>query len=624
MGSLMIRRNFFSRWLSLLIVLSIFSLSVGSAKEKDAKGHEARLKQLQQRVQYLASDELEGRAAGTEGATKAAHFLAEQLAALGYQKPWDTGYLQEFSVVTGAKLGPNNQLSVKVVVPRPGVPYEKSLMRTLRWKVDKDWRPLGLSSDSLVTDRPIVFCGYGISSKALKFDEYQDVDVKGKVALILRGTPDTTGNPHSRFARFASLRYKAINAREHGAAAVVFVSHEGDSADVLLKLEVQGLGKAVGIPVIHLKRSLAAKLFPPEKTLFMAEQEINRTQQPHSFALPRVRMTLQTDVDFVKSPTYNVVGILPGSDPQLQQQYLVVGAHYDHLGWGKYGSLYRGREPKIHYGADDNASGVVTVLEIARRLKENPPKRSVIVAFFGAEEMGLLGSKYLVEHFPVPLDHVVMMLNLDMVGRLKNNRLTIMGAGTSSAWTGLIDSIKHRFGLEISTTADGFGPSDHASFYAKQIPVLFLFTGLHSDYHRPSDTWKKLNYEGMLRVADVAVFILQTVGNAPERPAFVKVKQTQQRRRGGPLKIYLGTIPDYADHPKGMRISGVREGSPAEQGGLQEGDVIIRIGDVRIHDIYDFMYALSQYNPGDTLRITVLRGDLEDQQVTLKVVAGDR
>ncbi len=614
----MVRRRFFPRWLPISIVLS-FSASLWLLA-----GEGTALQRVQSVVKYLASEELEGRAAGTEGATKAAHFLAKQLQELGYQAPWKTGYLQEFSVVTGARLGPNNQMAVQVVIPRPGLPYEKALMRTLELKVDKDWRPLGLSADSIVTSVPVVFCGYGISSKALQFDEYANVDVKGKVALILRGTPDTTDNPHSRFARFASLRYKAITAREHGAAAVIFVSHEGDSADVLLKLEVQGIGKNVGIPVIHLKRSLAAKLFPPQQTLFMSEQKINRTQHPQSFELPRVRVTLRTDVELVHAPTYNVVGILPGADSQLRQQYVVIGAHYDHLGWGKYGSLYRGKEPRIHYGADDNASGVATVLEVARRLVHNPIKRSVIVAFFGAEEMGLLGSKYLVDHFPVPLDSVVMMLNLDMVGRLKQNRLTMMGTGTSPDWAALVDSIKTKFGLDISTTADGFGPSDHASFYAKNIPVLFLFTGLHSDYHRPTDTWEKLNYEGMLTIAAVAEDILHRVGNAPQRPAFTKVKVAERKRRGGPLKIYLGTIPDYADHPKGLRLSGVREGSPAEQGGLQEGDVIIRVGDVRVRDIYDFMYALSKYNPGDTLNITVLRGDLEDEEVTLKVVAGDR
>lgn len=577
---------------------------------------------LRSTVKYLSSDELQGRAAGTEGAQKAAAFLAEQLRRIGVQ-PIGAWYFQEFEVPVDVQLGEKNFCEIQVVVPLPGVSYERALLKKLQLQLGKDWIPLGFSRDTLLTDKDLVFCGYGITAPALHYDDYENVDVSGKVAIILRETPDTTGDPHSPFRRFASLRYKAINAREHGAAAVVFVSREGDSADVLIRLELSGLGKSVGIPVIHMKRSLAAKFFPPEKTLFISEQQINRTGKPNSFLLPRVKITLQTDVDLVYSKTQNVVGIIKGTSSSRNEKYIVIGAHYDHLGFGRFGSLHEGKFPAIHHGADDNASGVATVLLIAKKIVQNPLPYSVVVAFFSAEEMGLLGSQYFVEHPPIPLERIIAMINFDMVGRFRDNKLTIMGTGTSSTWERIIDSIEQRFHIHVSETADGFGPSDHASFYAKNIPVLFLFTGLHSDYHRPSDTWDKLHYEGMYTIAEIGQYILHSISSLPEEPEFTKVQQPQ-RRSGGRLNIYLGTIPDYSDHPKGLRIAGVREGSPAERGGLREGDIIIRVGDNQVRDIYDYMYALSQYNPGDTLSITVLRGKLEDQEVVLKVIAGSR
>ena len=306
----------------------------------------------------------------------------------------------------------------------------------------------------------------------------------------------------------------------------------------------------------------------------------------------------------------------------LSNEYIVVGAHFDHLGWGPENSRYEGTEPAIHHGADDNASGTSAMMELARIVAESPLDRPVIFMGFTGEEFGLLGSAYYCRNPLVPLEKTIFMLNLDMVGRMEENKLNVHGTGTSSRWDSLIDTLTKTYSMEISTSSDGWGPSDQTSFYAEKMPVLFLFTGLHDDYHRPSDTWDKLNYAGLEKIVEFSESVLRSVAENPAEPDFVETSSPGARRSMA-FRVYVGTIPDYSDNPKGLRLSGVREDGPAAKAGMQGGDIMIKFGDIDIKTIYDYTYALGKYKPGETIDVIVLRGE-NDDRVTCHVTLGKR
>jgi hypothetical protein len=321
--------------------------------------------------------------------------------------------------------------------------------------------------------------------------------------------------------------------------------------------------------------------------------------------------------------TKNVVGVLEGSGP-LADETIVIGAHYDHLGRGGPGSLAF-LSTAIHNGADDNASGTAMVMEMARRLarRVDPlPRRLVFVAFSG-EERGLLGSAHYVSDPPYPLDKTVMMVNFDMVGRLNDkNELTLYGTGTTPGLDELVDALGKAEGFTVKKIADGFGPSDQASFYRKNIPVLFTFTGTHKDYHRPSDDTETINFGGMSRIADFGELMILDLARRPVRPEFTRVKgQANQGAERVALRVYLGTIPDYGGADKGVKLSGVREGSPAEKGGLKEGDIIVGLGGKPIGTVDDYMESLVRYKPGDSAEVVVER---DGKETKLTVTFGTR
>jgi hypothetical protein len=308
----------------------------------------------------------------------------------------------------------------------------------------------------------------------------------------------------------------------------------------------------------------------------------------------------------------------------MADETVVIGAHYDHLGRGEPGSR-ASFSKEIHNGADDNASGTAMVLEMARRLarRVDPLPRRVVFMAFSGEERGLLGSAYYVNHPLYPLDKTVMMVNFDMVGRLnKRDELTIYGTGTSPGIDNLVDALGKAEGFTIKKIADGYGPSDHASFYQKNMPVLFIFTGTHADYHMPSDDTETINFPGMARIADFAEVLLLDLSRRPQRPAFTKVAGSQGGDTGRvALTVYLGTIPDYDDEQKGVKLSGVRDGSPADKGGLKGGDVIVGLGGKPIRTINDYMAGLGRYKPGDKVEVVVQR---DGKETTLTVTLGSR
>ena len=289
----------------------------------------------------------------------------------------------------------------------------------------------------------------------------------------------------------AALRTKATTARQKGAVAIIFVNEEGDKSDILDPFRLDRLGQDAGIICLQARRTPLAKIFPKTvPTLYVAEKDLNKKKKANSFELPHTTMDVESSIEFITGQTYNLVGMVDGTDDALKNEYVIVGAHYDHLGMGTQGSLHKG-DPAIHYGADDNASGTAALIELANRIKKNPTKRSVVFMAFSGEERGLLGSKYWVSHPTIPLDQVAAMINMDMVGRLKDNKLNVHGTGTSKEWKMILDSAISGTEIKLAKNSDGFGPSDHASFVPKGIPALHFFTGLHTDYHKPSDTWDK-------------------------------------------------------------------------------------------------------------------------------------
>jgi hypothetical protein len=327
-------------------------------------------------------------------------------------------------------------------------------------------------------------------------------------------------------------------------------------------------------------------------------------------------------------PTQNVVGIVRGRDPQLRGQYVVLGAHFDHLGRSAtFGALDPEAKDAIRNGADDNASGTAGVMELARLLAANPPKRSVVVVAFSGEELGILGSSYFVANPPSPLvmDSVQAMLNFDMIGRLRNDRLLVFGTGTSTEWPALISAANGTSTFTLALVPDGFGPSDHSAFYARNIPVLHFFSDTHEDYHRASDDVDRINAAGIARVVVMAERIARDVADREARLTFTPTVASSTPRaspdRAGP-QPYLGSVPDMAAAERpGLRLTGVTPGSPADRAGLKAGDIVISLGGVQVLDLTSYSNALYAHKPGDDVDIVVMRGN---ERMTLRVTLGQR
>ncbi|GBD06987.1 Aminopeptidase YwaD [bacterium HR21] len=572
---------------------------------------------LLESVRFLSSPELEGRAPGSEGNRKAAEYIAARFRQAGLH-PLAGSYFQPFPIVTDLRIGAGTRAEFTITVERVDLPRNLWRSYTLRWTAGTDFVPLSFSARGTASGT-VVFAGFGISAPERGYDDYAGISVQGKIVLILRGTPwderlrsklvreKLQEEKQAADPRYASLRYKVSTAEQRGAAAVILVDPQGDSSNVLLPLSPEMMSPQAGIPVIHARRTEAAKLFPRERSLYTRELEILRTLTPHSFELSLVQATITVELETSQAEVPNVVGYVRGSTPQWAHEYLIVGAHFDHLGWGGSGSLSPSREPALHPGADDNASGTAILLELAERIARNPLPRSVLFIAFNAEERGLLGSAFYVRHPLLPLDSALAMVNLDMVGRLKDSTLIVQGVGSSSIWAPLLDSLAPHFGLTLSRSQSGFGPSDHTSFHARGLPVLFFFTGLHRDYHRPSDTWDKLNYEGMALITDFVEAVLRSVAQRPERPDFRRTQAAMGPHGEGRFRVRLGIIPDYSDQSDGLRINGVNENSPAHRAGLQADDILTALGSYRIRSIYDLMEALQHFSPGDTTSVEFLR-----------------
>ena len=566
----------------------------------------AQAQRIADHVRILASDSCQGRGPGGSGIEKAAAYVKAQFEAIGLKHAGRASYGDPFTLTTGVKLTGSNAVSFSVIIERPGVPLDQARPITVGWKLGADYQPFGFS-ESGSAKGDVVFAGYGLSTSS--YDDYAGIDVKGKIIIVMRGLPGWAEKDET-MRQLSSIRSKTTVARDKGALAVVFVNKNGDSADVLSRFGLDRLGKNSGILALQVRRSICAKVFPPKGTsLFVAESEIEKTKKPLSLTLTNVSASVTVGLNFEESTTSNLIGMVEGTDPALKDEYVVVGAHYDHIGMGDENSLAASPEPSIHYGADDNASGTAGIIELARAVSASPLKRSVLFMAFSGEEKGLLGSKHWVSTPTVPLEKIAAMINLDMIGRLKDGKLNVQGLGTSSLWPAVVDSAKKGLPLTVTTTADGFGPSDHSSFTGKGIPVLFFFTGLHGDYHRPSDTWEKINADGEVTVLTMVERALRIIGDAPTRPDFAKGadKPAANQSSSMALKVTFGVVPDYSDDPQGLHITGVKPGSPADKGGLEGDDIITAMGTTTIKNIYDLMTALGTFKPGDVTTVKVLR-----------------
>jgi len=530
-------------------------------------------------IKYLASDELAGREAGEPGADSAASYIARHFESYGLEPLGTDGYLQPFQITTTIAIAADSRLALR------------SAHGTMELELFKEWLPFNFSAAGSLSGG-VYDAGYGL----------RDEDYEGlaghegtKIAMLRGGVPDDF-DPHGSGVD-PSPRRRATAARDQGAEAVLIT---------VSRLQAPQPGDpphGVGIPVIQILES-------EEILARLADAELE--------------VMLDAKVEPLRVDAYNVVGRVPGSDPALADQVVVVGAHYDHLGMGGPGSLAPDAD-EPHNGADDNASGTAVLLGLAEYFAANPdlrPSRSLAFVAFTAEEMGLLGSEHFVANPPFPLENVAAMVNFDMVGRLRDGKLQVFGTETAEEFPALLDSLDDADTLlTLSHIGDGYGPSDQTSFYARQIPVLHLFTGTHSDYHRPEDDWQLINAEGLAQVGEFAAALIRELGDSPDEPTLVR-QDRPQAGGGGGYGPYLGTIPDFGEVAGGgLRLSGVRAGSPAEQAGLQAGDVVIEFGGKEVLNIYDYTYALRDHAPGDTVAIKVRRAG---EVVELTAVLGRR
>ena len=583
---------------------------------------------LKKDVSHLASDALDGRRTGTAGADEAARYIAGEFSKIGL-KAGVARYLQSFPYVAGVALGKKNRLTANDVSVT----------------VSKDWTPLGFSANGSVEKTAAILVGYGITVSELNHNDYANPKVAGRVAIALSGTPDGD-NPHGQFARYDEVRWKAIAARNAGAKALIVIAREQNfSEDRLARLRYDNTAGDAGIPVIAISRQAAEQLLNVQ----LADLE-QAAKSKTDAAYAQVAVPINVSVDIIRKevPAYNVIGVLEGSDPTLKNENIVIGAHYDHLGRGGEGSGSLAPNAKdIHHGADDNASGTAGLLELARLFSKEPKlKRTLVFIAFGGEEEGLLGSAYYVNHPLTPLTNTVAMINMDMIGRMRDRKLVIGGVGTAQEWKQIITQANSALAMRVSAHSpapkgvpivvsangrpivttdpngafdltmneDGYGPSDHSQFYGKKIPVLFFWTGTHSDYHKPSDTFEKINYDDEARILSLVARIVRDVDGAEKRLTYSTAKADPPR--GGGFRVYLGTIPNYSDSTNGLLIDGVREGSPAEKAGIKPGDRIVKIGTREVKNVYDYTYALGEMKAGQQYVFEVTRGS---EKLSLKV-----
>jgi Zn-dependent M28 family amino/carboxypeptidase len=564
-------------------------------------------------IKSLTQPSMEGRGDGTKGLVRAERVIQSRFKILGLEPAGNHGYLQAFTVSTGGKLKSKNRFL-----------FQSGEAKS-EFRLNQEYVPLSFSASG-ASSSSLVFAGYGATAEEFGYDDYAGLDVKDKIVVVLRFEPSgfAAKSGNQGLTTHAQLVTKAINARNHGAKALVVLNGKlaDGEEDLLTRFGSVNGPESVGILFVQVKNAAAETWFRAAgKSLKEVQEQINTSTKPASFAFPdAMHANLTVEIQTIHAKVNNVLAYLPGKT----DEYVILGAHYDHLGRGNSDSMAPAQVGQIHPGADDNASGTAGLLELVRMLAplKGQLQRGILFASFAGEELGLLGSAEWVKEPTRPLDKAVAMLNMDMIGRIKDGKIYIGGVGTGSTFQKVLDQAKDDAHLKFEFSQGGYASSDHTSFVAKHIPVLFFFSGLHSDYHKPSDTWEKINSTDAARLLDVVASAAVDLASATERPAFVSVVEVNPRSSlsggGGGYGPYFGSIPDFAQTEKGVKFSDVRPGSPAAKAGLQAGDVLIQFGDKPIKNLYDFTDALRRSKIGDVVAVTVLR-DGKELKVEVKL-----
>lgn len=551
-------------------------------------------KELQEHEAILASDRLAGRYPGMEGDHLASEYIRAHFKAYKMELLFNDGF-QNFEVTGSTEAGKDNLL--------------KTALRS--WEYGKNYAAFPFSgSDSVASS--VVFAGYGFSivSDSFVWDDYMNLDVVGKWCLILRGEPEQNPLPSS-FSGFTDDWTKAMLAADKGASGVLFVSgYQYDPKDELVLM--RRTENKMQIPVLHISREVADTLLEASgKGIVWYEMLADSCHCPVGFSSGK-EVNARVNIHSQKVETSNVVGMFRSKDPVLKNEYIVIGAHKDHLGFGGPGSGSRVPDTlAIHNGADDNASGVSVLLELAEKLSahRNKLKRSIIFVAFGAEEVGLLGSNYFTNHPPVEIHAIKAMINLDMIGRLREDRsLLIGGTGTSTESEALLLELNRDSVFRLVMSPEGIGPSDHAAFYSKNIPVFFLSTGAHTDYHTPYDDAEKLNYDGMVQIGNYVNALIWVLDTLPKGLTFRESGPTSPQGGRARFKVTLGIMPDFTSTGNnGLRVDFVTRDKPAWRGGMKKGDIIISLNRKPVHNIEEYMYRLSKLSSGQLVEVEVLR-----------------
>ena len=558
-------------------------------------------------VQTFASDKFEGRLTGSSGEKLAADYLIAELKRIGAKPlPGMTDFRMPFTFTAGSKDGGS-----KITIADP---KGDSL------NFDGNANILALSfSDTAQATGAVVFAGYGLvvpEAQNFGYDSYAGLDVTDKIVLVLRYFPeDADQKTRSILARYADLRFKAQAARQRGAKGMLVVTGpRSPNAGEVVPMSFDTAIAGSGLVAASIRGTVAAPIFTAAgKSLDEVQKELD-SGNPHvaGFAIPGLTVTLNANVIRQQQTGNNVVAYLPARESVsgISKPWVAVGAHYDHLGRGTTGGSLagQGEANQIHHGADDNASGTAAVLAIGEALSTQPRKRNLLLAFWSGEELGLIGSNAFVTTPPVPLDQLAAYLNFDMVGRVSDNKLTVQATGTSAMWPKLLEQANVAAGFDLVLQEDPYQPTDVGSFNSASVACLTFFTGAHQEYHKPGDTSDKINYEDLDRVAQFATAIVKRLLDAEQVPQFTKVEQKTQTGGRAGLRLFTGTIPDYASDVKGLLLGGVIGGGPAEQAGLAKGDVIVEIAGQSITNIYDYTYALELLKIGQPAKVVYMRG----------------
>ena len=577
---------------------------------------EIRIEDFRTEVKYIASDELEGRMTGSRGTQMASDYIAAYFEEIGLKTIGDNGsYFQEFPFTSGVKIvSSQNHLQIK----KEG--HEKE---TTEFEVNKDFIPLAFTANGEVEGN-VVFAGYGLivpGNNGVSYDSYAGLDVKDEIVLVLNYLPeDVVMKRRQELNLYAGLRYKALLARELGAKALLVVTGpKSPNAGELIPLSFDKAAADSGIVAASISMKAAEALFAGfGKDLATIQSKLDKEERDiaGSFDLANVHVKISVAVERLKKADCNVLGLLPPAEGTENPEFVMVGAHYDHIGHGEIDSLaHKGEEGQVHNGADDNASGVSTVLELAASLakarNENPQnfRRGIIFALWSGEEMGIIGSSYFAKHPTVPVKNIAAYINFDMVGRLKDNRLIIQGIDSSDYWTKLIEKRNVAAGFDLVLQHDPYLPTDVTALYPEGIPVMNFFTGGHEDYNRPTDDPATLNYDGLVRIAKFAQSMIIDLAKSQERPAYAKVERKGvPSEQHGSQRAYLGTVPDFSsENTVGIKIGGIKADGPADRAGFKGGDIIVEFAGLKITNIYDYKYALDTAKIGKPVEVVVLR-----------------